>query len=304
MNALHLKFGGYQAPASIHNCAAQRFGECLKARLGTALAFSLNGNVLELGRKSSELPDMVARGELDFCYISTVQFSRAIPEFQLLELPFVVKARSAAVAALDGELGGLLARRLRSRTPFRALGFWDNGFRHLSSVRPIHRPEDCRGMTIRTQLSDLHVEFFRTLGFTPLAVDVKEFADDLPSGRFQAQDNPLTNTYNFGVHRYHPYITLTGHCWGAAAFICRQAAYEGWPEEVRAAVDAAAREATAHQHALAAAEDAEMLARFAAVGTEIIRLAPEERAAFVRAVGPLLEKYRKSLGEALFALIG
>jgi TRAP-type C4-dicarboxylate transport system substrate-binding protein len=300
---MKIRFGGYQAPASIHNRGAQRFGAGLEQRLGAAIDFELVGNVLELGRNSGDLPDMVASGELDFCYISTVRFSKPVPELSILELPFVVKDRPSIIAAIDGDFGSLLSRRMAESTPFRALGFWDNGFRHISSVRPIRRPEDCRGMTIRTQMSDLHVELFGALGFRPLPVDVKQFVDEIATGKYDAQDNPLTNTYNFGVHHYHRHITLTGHLWGASAFICRQSAYEQWPANVREAVDAAAREANAEQHRLAAAEDDEMLTKLAPTGTEIIRLTPAGHAAFVAAVQPVLAKHRKTLGEPLFAML-
>lgn len=293
------KFGGYQAPASIHNRAAQHFGAALKRRLGDALAFELIGNVLELGRNSGDLPHMVESGELDFCYISTVRFSRPVPELQLLELPFVIRDRPTIIGALNGALGKLFERRMLESTPFRALGFWDNGFRQISAIRPIRRPEDCRGLTIRTQVSDLHVECFQALGFQPLPVDVRVFVEEIATGKYQAQDNPLTNTYNFGVHNYQRYITMTNHFWGASAFICRQSAYAQWPAEVRAAVDAAAAEANAEQHRLAAAEDAEIIVKFPAE-VEIIRLTPAEHGGFVAAVQPMLAKHRKALGEALF----
>ena len=44
---------------------------------------------------------MVESGELSFCYMSTVRFSAAAPELQLLELPFVVEDR-ATVGGLTG----------------------------------------------------------------------------------------------------------------------------------------------------------------------------------------------------------
>src|SRR5476651_1799493 len=91
MNPIAIKFGGYQKPASIHNRAAARFGEILKAKLGDLIAFELIGDVLALGRRSGDLLPMVERGELSCCYISTVRFTYGVPEFKLLELPFVVK---------------------------------------------------------------------------------------------------------------------------------------------------------------------------------------------------------------------
>jgi len=290
---LVLRFGGYQEPASIHNRAAARFGELLKEKLGDRVAFELIGSILKLGRRSGDLVPMVESGELSFCYISTVRFSRAAPELQLLELPFVIADRGVAFKALDGEFGASARRHVDERTACRMLGYWDNGFRHLTNrVRPIRRPEDCRGIRIRTQMSELHGEVFRALGFEPIAADIKEFVEGIGGDRFQAQDNPLTNIYNFGIHHHHRYITLSGHFWGASVLVCNAAHYRGWPKEVQAAVDAAARNATAYQRQLAAAEDAEILSKLDPARNEVITLTPAERGAFLTAVEPALERHR------------
>src|SRR2546425_5862648 len=282
-----IKFGGYQEPASIHNRAAAHFGELLEQKLADRVTFELIGSILKLGRPSGDLVPMVERGELSFCYMSTVRFSRTAPELQLLELPFVVEDRRTAVRALDGEYGETARRHVEERTACRLLGYWDNGFRHLSNrVRPIRTPEDCRGIRIRTQMSDLHGEVFRALGFEPIASDVKEFVEQIGGERFQAQDNPLTNIYNFGVHRHHRYITLSGHFWGASAIVCNAAHYASWPAEVRAVVDAAAREATAYQRPPAGAGGAAVIARLDPAQNDVIRLTAAQRDAFVRAVQP------------------
>ena len=302
---LVIKFGGYQEPASVHNRAAARFGELLEQRLGDQVDFELIGSILKLGRPSGDLVPMVERGELSFCYMSTVRFSRAAPELQLLELPFIVEDRGAAFRALDGEYGDIARERVHDRTACRLLGYWDNGFRHLSTrVRPIRAPEDCRGIRIRTQTSELHGEVFKALGFEPIASDVKEFVEQIAGERFQAQDNPLTNIYNFGVHHHHRYITLSAHFWGASAMVCNAEHYRGWPRDVQAAVDAAAREATAFQRQLAADEDEAILKMLDPARNDVIRLTDVERAAFMRAVEPVLAKYRRELDPTLFAYLG
>ncbi len=304
MTPIVIKFGGYQKPVSVHNRAAARFGEILKATLGERINFELTGDVLALGRGSGDLLPMVERGELSCCYISTVRFTHAVPEFRLLELPFVVKDRRSINSALDGGLGDYFRRRVRDTMPVRILGFWDNGFRHFSnSVRPIRSPADCRGIRIRTQMSELHAEVFRTLGFAPLPADVREFVAEIATGKFQAQDNPLTNIYNFGVHNYHRYITLSGHFFGASAFACNEAQFQGWPPDVRAAVEAAALEATALQRRLAAAEDAAVLDKLNPRDNEVLRLTPAEHCAFVDALQPLIAKYRQELDPRLFAYL-
>ena len=305
LGPITIRFGGYQPPASIHNQAARTFGALLEQRLGERIAFELIPSVLDFGRSAAELPIMVERGELSGCYMSTVTFTRWVPELQLLELPFLIPDRRTAWTALDGELGELFTRRLHQRTPFRVLGLWDNGFRHLTNrVRPIRRPADCRGLTIRTQTSELHGEVFQALGFVSIAADIKQFVAEIAGTTFDAHDNPLTNIYTFGVHRHHRHITLTGHFFGASVMIVNARQYRSWPPDVREAVAEAAQQATVRQRALAASEDGDVLAKLDPHENEIVHLTADEQTAFVDAVQPVVARYRTRLAPKLFELLG
>jgi hypothetical protein len=51
MEPIHIRCGGYQPPASVHNQAAVVFGNALTTRLGRAVAFSLDGNMMASGSK-------------------------------------------------------------------------------------------------------------------------------------------------------------------------------------------------------------------------------------------------------------
>jgi TRAP-type transport system periplasmic protein len=299
-----IRVGGYQPPASIHTRAVGHFGERLRETLGERIRFELIGSVLDLGRPSGDLPVMVEHGELAACYMSTVRFADAVPELRLLELPFLVRDRAAVWRALDGELGARLIDRIHGATPYRVLGLWDNGFRHLTNrVRPIRRPADCQGLRIRTQMSPLHGEVFRALGFTPVGVDIKQFVAEIAGDSFDAHDNPLTNIYTFGVHRHHRHLTLTGHFFGASLLIASARQYDRWPREIRAAVDEAASHATDLQRRLAAAEDRDVLTRLDPRENEVVTLTAEEHRAFVDTVQPVLERHRRQLDPKLFAYL-
>lgn len=99
-------------------------------------------------------------------------------------------------------------------------------------------------------------------------------------------------------------ITLSGHFFGATAFLCNEGHYQSWPADVRAAVDAAAPEATALQRRLAAAEDTEILGKLDPHENEVIHPTDAERSAFLDAVQPVLETYRKEVDPKLFAYLG
>ncbi len=301
-----IRCGGYQPPASIHNRAAEVLGKGLAARLGDAVRFELDGNVVARGANAADLLEWVRSGRIEMCYFSTSYLAEAVPEIGVLDLPFVVTRREQAYAALDGAFGARLAERLAAACGYRVLGWFDNGFRHWSNrVRPIRTPADCRGLRIRTLFSAIHQEVFGALGFEPVPLDVKDLLAAVRAGTIDAQDNPLTNIYNFAIHEHHRYLTLSAHFWGAAALLCNAAAFAGWPQNVRDAIVSAATEATTEQRRMAAAEDRDALAKLAAAGCEIVTLTETERAAFVDAVAPVVARQRTALPTGLFeALAG
>ncbi len=304
MNPIVIRLGGYQKPASIHTRACLRFGELLREQLGDAVDFRFTPDVLALGRKSGDLPGMVQRGELSMCYISSLRFTQWVPQLGIFDLPFLMRDRAVAYRALDGALGERLRALLLAQSPYRLLAYWDNGFRHFSNkVRPIRTPADCRGIRIRTQMSALQGESLRVLGFEPIAEDIKIFVEQIGGDRFDAQDNPLTNIYNFGVHQHHRYITMSGHVFGVACLMCNKEQYASWPREVQQAVDAAAAGATALQRRLAAAEDDDILKKLDPAQNEVVHLTADEHRAFADAVRPITDKYRKEFGAELFALL-
>lgn len=304
MPATKISFGGYQPPTSVHTRAAEIFGSTLRERLGDDIDFALTGNVIESGHKAADLLTMVESGTLDMCYFSTSYLAERVPEFALLDLPFIIDDRDRAYRILDGGLGTLLAERMTSVSGFRVLGFWDNGFRHFSNrVRPIRRPADCEGLKLRTLFSELHAKVFRLLGFDPVALDVKDLLAATASGDIDAQENPLTNTYNFGLHEHHPYITLSSHFFGAAALLCNRDSFERWPARVRDAVAAAADQATQEQRGFAAEDDITVLKKLKAAGNDIVHLTEDERRDFAAAVAPVIDEQREKFGSELFRLL-
>jgi TRAP-type C4-dicarboxylate transport system substrate-binding protein len=304
MNKIHIRFGGYQNKNSIHTQAAQYFLKILQEQLSDRCSVELIGSVLDQGLKSSDLPVMVNNGELTCCYMSTVRFIEWVPEISILDLPFLIKDRAQVQTALRGDFGQYLQNRFALKTPFKLLGVWDNGFRHITNkIRPIHRPTDCEGLSIRTQISEVHVESLKAIGFNPIPVDVKVFVDEIAGPRFDAQDNPLTNSFNFGVHQFHRYFTLTGHFFGGAAFICNTEIFNRWPEEIKNIFTTAATLATEYQWKLASEEDEHILKQINPEENEIIYLTDEERELFKTAVKPVFDKYEKTIPAEVFQML-
>ena len=306
MASVHITLGGYQPPTSVHNRAAEIFGKEMTARVGDAVTFDMDGNKVESkGVQAIDLPKMVDRGDLSMCYFASSYLAEEVPEVAIFDLPFLVHSREKAYAALDGELGELLSRKFLENTGLRILAYWDNGFRHFTNrVRPLRSPVDCQGLKIRTMNSEMHQRSFELLGFEPTFVDVRDLVEAAKSGRIDAQENPLTNTYKFGTYHYHRYITLSGHFFGMVMLMVNNDSFLSWPENIQEAVIEAAAIATKAQREFAAAEDEDVLAALDPAENEIIELDDDQRAQFEGAVQPLLQQQREKFGDRLFDMVG
>ena len=302
MGSITVDFGRYQGDASVHTRVARLFGEAL----GDKVSFNLHPNITETpGAKAADLLGLVEAGDLTLCYFASSYLAARVPEVGVFDVPFLIESRDVAYAALDGELGALLKDRFAANTGFRVLAFWDNGFRHFSNnAHPLRAPADCAGLSIRSMNSELHQNAFRALGFAPVFIDVADYPAAVASGQVDAQENPLTNSYQFSVHKHHPYFTLSGHLFGVSLLLCNKTVFDGWPDDVQTAVEEAAAAATIAQRGFAVAEDAEMMKRLAAEGIALETLTDAERAAFKKAVQPVLDGARADLGDDIFAALG
>ncbi len=302
-NPVKIRFGGYQGPNSVHTRGGLAFGDCLKQELGDAVSFEFDDNIVERGQKASDLLSMVETGELDGCYFSSSYLAGRVPELGVFDQHFVVPDRTRAYAILDGALGKQLAHCVAEKTGYCVLDFWDNGFRHISSRDTmIVSPADCQQLKIRTLANEDHKDLFRTLGFEPLAIDVRDLPGAVRDGTVDAQENPLTNIYNFKLHETHRHISLTGHLLGVALALFNRHNVEAWPPHIREGVMRAMRAATLRQRQLADEDDAICTERLRAEGVNVRTLSAAERAAFVAATAPQIEKLRSKFDPALVAM--
>src|SRR5262249_22658597 len=142
-----------------------------------------------------------------------------------------------ARASIDGALGQMLARKIEERVNWRILGFFENGFRHLSNrVRPVRTPADLAAMRIRVLPSRVQERTFELLGAVPLRMDLTEAIALIAAGELDAQENPLSNTMTYGVHRFHRFHTLTNHFYISRPIFVHRAAFDAWPDDLQAAM--------------------------------------------------------------------
>ena len=145
------RFAGYQGASSILSRAMALLCDRLRQHGGPWGDLEWQANVTASAQTAASLFQSVEQNQRQLCYMASGYLSHRVSELQVLDLPFAHPHRTPLMAALDGSAGQQLCAAIERQTPYRCLGFWDNGQRHISNaLRPIHRPSDIQGMHIRT----------------------------------------------------------------------------------------------------------------------------------------------------------
>ena len=142
--------GGYGPATTGFSRALKMIGDRLVSIFGDEIDVKYVWNIMDFGYRAEDILWLVEHGLLTLGYQSSSYLTDRVPELGIVDLPFVFAANDDARAAMDGELGQRLAQHIEERVSYRILGYFENGFRHLSNrLRPVHVPPDMTGMRIR-----------------------------------------------------------------------------------------------------------------------------------------------------------
>jgi tripartite ATP-independent transporter DctP family solute receptor len=301
---IQIRMGGYGPPTTGFSKSLKFIGDWLLARFGERLAIDYVWNIMDHGYKAEEILDLVERGELTLGYQSSSYLTDRVPELGFVDLPFLFADNAQARGAMDGALGAFLARRIEERVGYRILGWFENGFRHISNrLRPVYEPRDLAGMRIRVLPSEVHRRTFELLGAVPMRMDLTECIVMIKAGTLDAQENPLANTVTYGVHHFHKFHTLTSHFYVSRPIFVHRASLESWPADLQEAMRHAVRDSVTFQRDLAVEEHETARAAIEAAGCEIVEPSGREHDLFVQAVQSLLKDARETYGAAMFGML-
>ena len=296
-----LHVAGYQGPSSILTQGLACLVETLK-QSGWTSDIDWAPNVTDHQEKAADLFASIENGTRHIGYMASGYLSARVPELEVLELPFTIDNRETALAALDRSAGEILRQAVHEKTGFHVLGFWDNGFRHLSNaVRPIQQPSDAVGLKIRTLDSALYRATLDAIGFKAVTSDVKDLVSWIAQDIVQAQENPLTNYMGFELWKHHPYVSLTHHFYGVLLLVCPLAWYDTLNQEERQLLAHAVKASTALQRQLAAEQDAITLVRMQDIGVKVLPKDALDIQAFHKSVESISLSARAQIPKDLLA---
>jgi tripartite ATP-independent transporter DctP family solute receptor len=195
----------------------------------------------------------------------------------------------------ESAVGDRLSQKLRDHDLV-LLGFWENGFRMITNnVRPIRRPEDLKGIKIRTPKDPERIKVFKAFGANPASMSFQEVFSALKQGVIDGQENPLSQIVPSRFHEVQRFLSVSRHVYSPAYPLMSRSYYDSLPAELRAAVMEVGEEVGRYHRELGAREDERLLELL----RDQIQINEIDQTAFEALAEPLYEDYVQRFGPEL-----
>lgn len=258
----------------------------------------MTGKVYENSQLGSEREEFEAiqMGNIQLAMLSTGPIVNFAPEYYLCDFPFPFNgSRERAFEVLDGEVGTEIKNSVESVGAYN-LGWWENGFRNLTCNDEKRKPEDFKGMKIRTMENDIHMKIWTDLGANPTPMAFGEVYTALQQKTIDAQENPYTLIDGMRFYEVNKYIVNTKHLFSPHCLFMNKELLDGMSAEDQEIIRTAAEEATKFQRETAVSYDEKILQTLKDNGCTVVDLTDEERQTLVDATADVDEMIREKVG--------
>ncbi|NOU54728.1 TRAP transporter substrate-binding protein [Brevibacillus borstelensis] len=293
---LIIKFSHVVAENTPKGLAVERFSQLVKEKSNGRIEVQVFPN----GILYSDITeyDALRNGDIQMIAPAFSNLADKIPEWSVLDLPFAFRDETDVEEAFNGEIGRLLFESLE---PFdmKGMAFWNNGFKQMTSNRPIRRPEDFKGQRFRIIQSKVLEAQFQALGAKGYGAPFTDVYQKLASGQVDGQENTISNIYTRRLYQVQRYMTLSNHGYLGYAVIMNKQFWEDLPPETQTIIQEALKETTAYSNQQALTINEQQWNQLQKMPLEIHKLTAEETEVWQAAMKSVYDAFAPVIGPAI-----
>lgn len=278
---------------------AKKFAELVEGKSGGKIKV----RIFPSGQLGGDIPNVssLQGGTLDLMVLNAGLLVGIVKDFAVLDMPFLFNTGEEADAVVDGPVG----RKLFDKLPEKGLvglGYFELGFRNVTnSRRPIAKLEDFSGIKLRVLQSPLFIELFNTLGANTVAMPFPEVYTALEQKVIDGQENPYTVVLDSKFQEVQKFVSATRHIYNPQSVLISKRTWDKLSAEEKKIVQDSIDEAKIYQRQVSRQKADEALAALKKAGMQANDLPPAEIARIKEKAKPVIDKYAKEVGEALFS---
>ncbi len=289
-SSIRIRFAHSLSTVEPAHQAAEFFAKNVATRTNGRVVIELfPGEQLGSGRDVNE---MIRQGANVMNITDPGYLSDFVPDVGILNGPYLVDNFDQFGRLLDSDWYRVSVDQAMQKAGFRLImmgGYF--GARHMIAEKPIRRPADLTGMTVRVPPNQMWIETFRSLGARPTTVQWSEIYNALQQNVVQAAEAPYGSLWGARLQEVRKVISTTGHFQAMVAWPMNNGYFNRLPAEVRTVLLEEGTRAQHEQTRLTREQEAGFIERFRGAGVEIV--SDLDIAAFREASAPTYKAFAK-----------
>lgn len=215
-----------------------------------------------------------------------------VDDIKAVDLPYLwPRDRDAMFEVLDGEMGRELLDRLEVGQ-FQGLGYWFGGFKLFTTKETeIHKPEDFKGVKMRTMEAPILLSQYSTWGATPIPLAYAELYNGLQQGIVDGQENPVQTIYLNKYYEVQNHVIQSYHGTMMYILMANKPWFDKLPEDVQQIIVKAEKEGRLAARDSFAEREQDYIAKIKETGVNYYELTDEEIEVFKEASIPVHEEH-------------
>ncbi|MBP1155775.1 MULTISPECIES: TRAP transporter substrate-binding protein [unclassified Paenibacillus] len=289
-----IKLGHSSVETNFRHQAALKFKELVDQKSNGTMEVQVFPSE-QLGSESAMLQSLVTNS-IQATPVATGLFAKYYSNIGVIELPYLFENFEQAWKVLDGPVGKELAEPLTGKG-IRIISYWENGFRQITNnKRPIEKPEDLKGVKIRTPEIPISLSVLKAMGANSVGMAFGELFPALEQNVVDGQENPLTNINASKFYEVQKYLSMTGHQYSPVPFAVSETFWKSLSADQQKIISDSGKEAGQMMRELVKQDDVKLKAELQAKGMLINE--PDKKP-FQEAVAPVYKEYESTYGKEL-----
>ena len=180
-----------------------------------------------------EVNEMIRQGANVMNITDPGYLSDFVPDIGVLNGPYIVKDPKEFDKLLSSDWYKSIDQKMQ-QAGFRLImigGFF--GQRHLIADKPVRKPEDMQGMTVRVPPNTMWIETFKAIGARPTTVNWSEVYNALQQNVVAAAEAPLGSLWGAKLQETRKVISMTGHFTAIVAWPMNNGFFNRLPKDVQ-----------------------------------------------------------------------
>ena len=277
---------------------AEKFAEEVDRLSGGSIKIQVYANSTLGGDR--ELLESCKDGDIPFVVQNTAPQVTFMPDLAIFDVPCAFENLEECREVLDDPEFSSLISSVYEKGGYQLLGVADQGFRIMSTNKPVKGIGDFKGQKIRTMENPFHLAFWKSIGANPTPMSFAEVYIGLQQHTIDAQENPYEVIVSNRLYEQQDYVVETNHLPHLITLIMNDEFFKGMPEENQRILKEAA--ATATEYARQASDDriADRVKTIEDSGTKILKIDEETYKAIVDASAGVRESIKEKVDSEVY----